>query len=638
MKNAAYMLPFLLAAALLAGSCGKREESPRPVPQQVDLQLRAVWRGAASRTELGPVGGGAPESEQEVRWSVGDRIAVWAFDAETGAVQLDRTLFTFATYNADYASADFRATAGEMPVGTYTYYAFYPAEAATGAAAGGTAFDLEIPAVQTGDYDPAADLMAATATGARLPAVGSSHPSAQEPPQLVFRHLTHLLRIEIPGGRNRLGREIKRLEITFPREVAGRVAFDAAHPETAALADGTRTVTLDFPDDRLLTESAPEAPRYAWVYIWPGALEGEIDFRAYDTAGVPSKKKTVAVSKSAAAQRITPVRLTVPASLFSDGDTNGVTYLELDPTVNFLGEELTSLTLSGQTFVKPFTTETTETLAVAPTAAGSFRFALCKPAAEVAGTELGVTYTSEHAALPGYKFALPASLTASEEYHLFRIGVPYLFFEDFVTTSGSDYHYDSKTTATSEDTHCQANSLGNANLPGWTGARWKTQANTSLSASAYNSSWGSSTHTAGRVDSPVLPITGTSVIAVAYDFGGKSDNNEGTCNFGISTSTDGPINGGKGGNATLPDTEIEGFAVGSNGSFTNFPTKKTATIPAAPVGTRLSWCCNKTSGQWLGSYAYIFLDNIKVSVGGKVQNDQLNYRSYFGADKTILAQ
>lgn len=632
MKNAAHILPFLLAAALLAASCDKREEALQPVQQQVDLQLRAVW-GGASRTELGPVGDGAAESAQEVRWSIGDRIAVWAFDAETGAVQLDRTLFTFATYNADYASADFRATAAEMPVGTYTYYAFYPAEAAAGAAAGGTAFDLEIPAVQTGAYDPAADLMVATATGARLPVIGSSYPSTSEPPQLAFRHLTHLLRIEIPGGRNGLGREIKRLEITFPREVAGRVAFDAAHPEAAALAGGTRTVTLDFPDDKLLTESTPETPRYAWVCIWPGALEGEIAFRAYDTAGVPSGAVTAAVSKEAAAQRITPVRLTVPPSPFS-----GITYIELDPTVNFLGEELTGLTLSGQTFFKPFTTETTETLTVAPTAAGSFRFAVCKPAAEIAGTELGVTYTSEHAALPGYRFALPASLAASADFHTFRIGVPYLFFEDFVTTSGSDYNYASKTTFSSEDSHCQANSLGNANLSGWTGARWKTQANTSLSASAYNSSWGSSTHTAGRVDSPVLPITGTSAIAVAYDFGGKSDNNEGTCNFGISTSTDGPINGGKGGNATLPETEIEGFAVGSNGSFTNFPTKKTASIPAAPVGTRLSWCCNKTSGQILGSYAYIFLDNIKVSVGSEVKNGQLDYRSCFGADKTILAQ
>lgn len=630
MKNAAYMLPFLLAAALLAGSCGKREESPRPVPQQVDLQLRAVWGGAASRTELGPVGGGAPESEQEVRWSVGDRIAVWAFDAETGAVQLDRTHFTFATYNADYASADFRATAAEMPAGTYTYYAFYPAEAATGAAAGGTAFDLEIPAVQTGDYDPAADLMAATATGARLPAVGSSHPSVQEPPQLAFRHLTHLLRIEIPGGRNRLGREIKRLEITFPREVAGRVAFDAAHPEAAALADGTRTVTLDFPDDRLLTESTPEAPRYAWVYIWPGDLEGEIAFRAYDTAGVPSEATTAAVSKSAAAQRITPVRLTVPPSPFS-----GITYIELDPTVNFLGEELTSLTLSGQTFFKPFTTETTETLAVAPTAAGSFRFALCKPAAEVAGTELGVTYESEHAALPGYRFVLPASLAASADFHTFRIGVPYLFFEDFSGAGNGNHNYSQRTAASSRED--QANSLESVNLPGWTGARWETQAN-ALSASAYTSRWGSSTHTAGRVDSPVLPITGTTAIAVSYDFGGKSDNNEGTCNFGISASTDGPINGGRQGNATLPETEIEGFAVGSNGSFTNFPTPRTPSIPAAPVGTRLSWCCNKTSGSLGGSFTYIFLDNIKVSVGGKVQNDQLNYRSYFGADKTILAQ
>lgn len=633
MKNAAHILPFLLAAALLAASCDKREEALQPVQHQVDLQLRAVW-GGASRTELGPVGDGAAESAQEVRWSIGDRIAVWAFDAETDAVQLDRTLFTFAAYNADYASADFRATAAEMPVGTYTYYAFYPAEAAAGAAAGGTAFDLEIPAVQTGAYDPAADLMVATATGARLPVIGSSYPSTSEPPQLAFRHLTHLLRIEIPGGRNGLGREIKRLEITFPREVAGRVAFDAAHPEAAALAGGTRTVTLDFPDDKLLTESTPEAPRYAWVCIWPGVLEGEIAFRAYDTAGVPSGAVTAAVSKEAAAQRITPVRLTVPPSPFS-----GITYIELDPTVNFLGEELTSLTLSGQTFFKPFTTETTETLTVAPTAAGSFRFAVCKPAAEIAGTELGVTYTSEHAALPGYRFALPASLAASEDFHTFRIGVPYLFFEDFESVTDGEHYY-------SDIFNQSGNTMDHVGLAGWTGARWQTTANTSLAVSAYIGStfWGTSTNVRfGRVDSAPLPIRfPQTTISVSYDISGQTEasNAENSCYFGT-TTTSGVIDGTEQRTLSLPDTQIANFVINNNGSATHITEHKThPAISDCSPATRLTWCCNATNinGTVTSKSFHIFLDNIKVSVGSEVKNGQLNYRNYFGADKAILAQ
>lgn len=610
MKNAAYMLPFLLAAALLAGSCGKREESPRPVPQQVDLQLRAVWGGAASRTELGPVGGGAPESEQEVRWSVGDRIAVWAFDAETGAVQLDRTLFTFATYNADYASADFRATAGEMPVGTYTYYAFYPAEAATGAAAGGTAFDLKIPAVQTGDYDPAADLMAATATGARLPAVGSSHPSAQEPPQLAFRHLTHLLRIEIPGGRNRLGREIKRLEITFPREVAGRVAFDAAHPEAAALADGTRTVTLDFPDDRLLTESTPEAPRYAWVYIWPGDLEGEIAFRAYDTAGVPSEATTAAVSKSAAAQRITPVRLTVPPSPFS-----GITYIELDPAVNFLGEELTSLTLSGHTFVKPFTTETTETLAVAPTAAGSFRFAVCKPAAEVAGTELGVTYESEHALLENRALALPGTLTPAGDYCTVPFTVPYLFEENFDQASGA-----SRDGNNDKDMLDQHNVLG-----GWSAARYSISAGKAIRISAYLAS---SLYTdpdhgdnhRGRLDTPFLPLKKAAKITVSYRVAGTRDKalvgNRYTYakyQLGLDTQS-GAIAGTNVALARVAFEESSRSAFTYDGSYTNIPDSRSIDIPDCTNEHRVAWRSSFETDGGSGRTVYVYLDDIRISI------------------------
>lgn len=585
-----------------------------------------MW-GGASRTELGPVGDGAAESAQEVRWSIGDRIAVWAFDAETGAVQLDRTLFTFAAYNADYTSADFRATAAEMPVGTYTYYAFYPAEAAAGAAAGGTAFDLEIPAVQTGAYDPAADLMVATATGARLPVIGSSYPSTQEPPQLAFRHLTHLLRIEIPGGRNGLGREIKRLEITFPREVAGRVAFDAAHPEAAALAGGTRTVTLDFPDDKLLTESTPEAPRYAWVCIWPGALEGEIAFRAYDTAGVPSGAVTAAVSKEAAAQRITPVRLTVPPSPFS-----GITYIELDPTVNFLGEELTGLTLSGQTFFKPFTTETTETLTVAPTAAGSFRFAVCKPAAEIAGTELGVTYTSEHAALPGYRFALPASLAASADFHTFRIGVPYLFFEDFSGVNGQENDVE----AGGFSTASQNESKGLAFMglsDEWHGQRIGSENGNAVKISAVHGTrkW------RGRVTAPRLQsLSNPTRIAVAFDYSGyQKKSNTCNCQFGYSNDENNTAYKYDDGLTQSVST----FTPPTNGGYASITQHLETTIEQATANCRLSWLIDYGSGSVIDHETYyLFLDNIKVSVGSEVKNGQLDYRSCFGADKTILAQ
>lgn len=607
MKNAAHILPFLLAAALLAASCDKREEALQPVQQQVDLQLRAVW-GGASRTELGPVGDGAAESAQEVRWSIGDRIAVWAFDAETDAVQLDRTLFTFAAYNADYASADFRATAAEMPVGTYTYYAFYPAEAATGAA-GGTAFDLEIPAVQTGAYDPAADLMVATATGARLPVIGSSYPSTSEPPQLAFRHLTHLLRIEIPGGRNGLGREIKRLEITFPREVAGRVAFDAAHPEAAALAGGTRTVTLDFPDDKLLTESTPETPRYAWVCIWPGALEGEIAFRAYDTAGVPSGAVTAAVSKEAAAQRITPVRLTVPPSPFS-----GITYIELDPTVNFLGEELTGLTLSGQTFFKPFTTETTETLTVAPTAAGSFRFAVCKPAAEIAGTELGVTYESEHALLENRALALPGTLTPAGDYCTVPFTVPYLFEENFDQASGA-----SREGNNDKDLLDQYNVLG-----GWSAARYSISAGKAIRISAYlaSSLYADPDHGdnhRGRLDTPFLPLKKAAKITVSYRVAGTREKaliggyTYAKYQLGLDTQS-GAIAGTNVALARVAFEESSRSAFTYDGSYTNIPDSRSIDIPDCTNEHRVAWRSSFETDNGTRKTVYVYLDDIRISI------------------------
>lgn len=631
MKNAAYVIALSLLG-IAFGSCDKREEE-RPTPQRVELSLRAV-QGTATRTELGAVGDGSSASEQEIRWSVGDRIAVWAFDA-SGSVRLDRTVFMLATYNATYASADFRATADELERGTYTYYGFYPADAITGAQAGSTAFTFEIPAVQTGDYDPTTDVMAAAATGCRLPSVGEAYTSDEEPPQLGFSHLTHLLRIEIPSGRNQLGREIKRLEITFPRAVAGSVSFDAANPDAATLENGTQCITLDFPDDRLLTESSDGAPRYAWVCIWPGALEGEITFRAYDTAGVPSEAITATgVSTAAAAQRITPIRLTVPPSPYSE-----ITYIELDPTENFLGEELTSLTLSGQTFFKPFTTETAETMTVTPASDGSFRFAVCKAAAEIAGTEIGVTYTSEHAALTGYRFVLPASLTASETYHTYRIGVPYLFFEDFSGVTADEYNY---STISAQS----GNTMDHVGLTGWTGARWQTTANTSLSVSAYIGSTflGSSTNVRfGRVDSSPLPITlSQTTISVSYDISGKTsaNNAENSCYFGT-TITQGVINGTDARTLSLPDTQIDNFVINNNGSATQITEHKThLAISNCSPATRLTWCCNATNinGTVTNKYFYIFLDNIKVSIGSEVRNSSLTYRNYFDTEQTILIQ
>lgn len=77
--------------------------------------------------------------------------------------------------------------------------------------------------------------------------------------------------------------------------------------------------------------------------------------------------------------------------------------------------------------------------------------------------------------------------------------MPYLYFEDFANVSGNDSHADDKGDS--------AYGMDAAGLPGWTGSRWKTAANTSLEVRTYIGSStiiGRQDNRYGRVDSPPL--------------------------------------------------------------------------------------------------------------------------------------
>ena len=129
-------LTLLLAAPILAIGCSRMpdsEGSPQSRPISMEITARTDI-GIESRTALGDDG-------ISVRWSTGDRIALWALDTE-GSALFEAQPFELRHYNATYDEARFTGTVNSMAEGRYTYCAVSPQPATHD----GTRVTYEIPA------------------------------------------------------------------------------------------------------------------------------------------------------------------------------------------------------------------------------------------------------------------------------------------------------------------------------------------------------------------------------------------------------------------------------------------------------------------------------------------------------------
>lgn len=616
----------LLSVALLT-ACNEGFDYTEHLPAEPttgEVVIRAS-QPFLSRTEMGEVGNGSVGSAQTIRWSDGDRILVWAEHAASGNYAIDGVPFTLATYNAEYTSADFMATVGEMAEATYHYTALYPLPATQN----GTTVSYTIPSAQSGAYDPTLDVMTATTTGNALSPSDGFHTDVEwKQPTLAFNHLFHLIRIRIPEGKNNLGLPIKRLEITFPQEVVGTVSFDALDPvNTQSWSNLSNKITVELSDDQLIDAGKG----YVWLHIKPTEINGAVTFCAYDDAGVKSYDLTTTIQRTMAAQRITPIALTIP------GPHIPIVYLDLREQANHLGEAWQKITLSGLTFGDGTPNGTTNTVTI--NATDEDYVVAVYPTLNSNGTAnmssvqskpLTVTYESQNALLQNKTLTTPASLQPTTEYttplNVTPFTVPYLFEEDFSGVGAKDYL--PSTTGSRGDDGISMDDVG---LTGWTGAAWQTTANTSLTVSAYigSSFAGSATQcTNGRVDTVQLPLKSDGVtITVTYKVSGKTSASaaKNSCFFGV-TTTAGALNATTTYKSPVcPDRLIESYVINNNGSATNISVAKTNTITACSSATRLTWCCNPTEvgTSWVnyvtGKFFYVYVDDIKVSIGNQIK-------------------
>ncbi|MBR4052967.1 MAG: fimbrillin family protein [Alistipes sp.] len=582
--------------------------SPDEEPLYREVAIRAS-QAATTRTLLGE-GDGTVGSAQEIRWEVGDRLALWAQAEGASTFAFERVGFQLTTFNEVYSSADFLATIPSMAAGTYTYYGVYP-EPATGA---GTTVSYTLPTTQSGSYDPSLDVMSARATGNALaPYVKGETMVPWSQPELQFEHLTHLVRIRIPEGKNYLGLRIKRLEITFPQEVVGTLSFDVTDPEnTAVWSNLSNKVVIELDENHLIDAG----DGYLWLHLMPTELNGTISFVAYNEAGVQAAEITTSIQKSLQAQHVTPIALTIPESPFAP-----LTYVNLREVASNLGEDWQTMTFSGYTFVDTATNSTTNSLQLAPLSSKNYYVVICAEPSSMGGVTLPLRYESEHCLFDD-PIQLPQAVADNTVIRVDKT-VPYLLEEDFSRISSS--FEDGSNYSGSDATERDAISLASYGLNDWYGARVGGAAGQNIRiASRIETGMFITNKNTGRVDTPVLsklkPNANAS-IKVDYDYAGDRYEAVGSGGFPVySAGTTTSV-------VTAGDDEIPSVFVGSvelaidgpnaNGTYYGVtPHHNTFTATGCANTTRVSWyITNNRSGSFAGNGMYwMYIDNVKVQI------------------------
>ncbi len=540
-----------------------------------------------------------------VFWSEYDTLSVYW--RTSGSANTLNTGQRFHCYRYTPSVSTFATEMEAMGAGSYDYYAAFPKPASIS----GTQVSYDLPAVQDGTYKMRSsqgsyagnlDFMIAE------PLIGYPELSEDYTMSMNFIHQCHVMRIQVPIGRNLWGHPIRKLRVEFPSPVVGRMTMDLTDPTaTPSLSDGGSTVTAELLQS--FDESVEDDPdgQYVWIFLCPGTISGPVRFTACDEDGNQLASVSQQIDRTFEAGRITPVNLTIPETLSS-------TCITFSIIGNNLGENPNSFTVkapenalfSNGLNTQEFTIndDNRYTLSFYNQTNGINHYELIREEG------LTLTYDSENAIVS--ELVHPDSF-AEEDTISVGLTVPYLFFEDFANVI-DDSH-------ASEDDGSTAEEMDEAGLPGWTGSRWVTHANTSLELCTSTLHFlVSISSDFSRVDSP--PLSGIKpdkapMLQLLFDCGGSSASSNGTpvCTLGTSTKS-GAIAGGSG-SSNPPETSIDTFEPTMGGSATVMTEQnREITLNGCTSETRLTWFLDFTnaSNSMSTQNFYLYLDNIRVSI------------------------
>lgn len=526
-----------------------------------------------------------------VNWVVGDRLSLWATNAD-GEYVVQNAPFQLRHFSSTYTKAFFSGNIAPLAEGEYTYMLCSPQPASVN----GTEVTYSLPAVQSGHYDGRYDVMVAT------PVTTDAITSHQQVElNTTMHHQMHALKITIPEGRNLFGKPFSRLEIEFPTPVVGDMTFDVSNPDAEP--------TYSNLSNKIMIESAEplDAGDSIWVFVLPGMVEGDVNYMVR-TSNQKSEIGSYAVSRDMKRGRVTPISMAIP-EIFK------YTSLNFSLGVNNLGEDFNSFTIydinGGQlcSFARNdqnlYTIGYEGDIDLSQYNNANLRIAFDTPNANVEST-----------------VNMGSLLKFADNYIVFSM--PYLFEENFSTIPSFSDGHDDPATGWKSDTYNSANLLDTYTsvLAGWSGGRIGGSAGCSLriccrlegglSATAYYK---------GRVDTaPMTKLkSGANVkLEVSFDYGaarkeyGTGSGANTTLSFGHTTSS----------GVIEPSSDITNLAItneavdDTSGSYTNMPLSRTVILNGCTNATRLSWQSSTTRASVLagnGNY-WIYLDNIKVKI------------------------
>ncbi len=600
---------------------------------------------------------------QSIVWSVDDKVALWAAPTTTP------TTYTFANkvfdawfVDVDTSQAYFTATLDNpMAEGTYKYYAAYP----TPTNVSGTTCTFTLPSMQDGKMDGGAHIMVAQGEGPALAKLYDPEPKtntdgvAPAPDYVIkdglvleMRHLIHALRFYVPEGKWGFGGEtVERIVFTMPANVAGTVTTDVSS-ETDGLtltSGGTNTISLNLKEP-ISYSSADDNGNivydYAVASILPDTYNGDMTVKVYSQT--KAAQQTIAISNRAMnAGHITPVGLDC-------SETVDLYYLRFVYAGNNLGEDVTevrvkytdengasqTLTIPGSQFIKDgyYDVDLTDW---APINFSALRSALKNQV-------ITVEYESENA-IVSEQVTLPdvTQIGVSSV----NLVVPYLFFEDFETATGSSTYYDGDGVFSTQNSRNSATDLSSGSYTwpsylnttsNWTGARcglgYNANGNNAIRVNARaENAVGFACNYNGRVDSPNmmnLKADATNVkLRISFDYSfGRQQSAESTIvtnrtpqqhYFAMGThTTQGAIDGKSSSIAASSwsytinaNIAYDVNTVDMSGSFTTVDKSLSYVIGGCQQSTRFVWepyVKNKSND---GYYNYwLYLDNIKVQI------------------------
>lgn len=575
---------------LLLGACSRSafdDKGDSPAAQTIEASI-GISLGDETRTWLGDDG-------MTTRWSVGDKIALWARNA-AGEYCVEAAPFSLRHFSADYSTALFTGRITAMEQGDYDYFMAYPVPSAVE----GTKASYDIPAVQSGKYDGQCDVMISSATrGEALSADLTANVSA------AMHHMMHAIKITIPEGRNLFGQRFTRLEMTFPYPVTGRVTYDVSRPDEAP--------TVSEQSNTLVIENAEgfDAGDTLWAFVLPSAapVEGEI---GYMVSNERSYSESVAYDVRLDTQpgHVTPIKMTVPTRF-------KYTAIEFRVGENHLGENYNTLTVydASGTVVATFPYD----------ASGVYKKEYFGDFdhPEWNGTDFTLSFDSEHAIVNA---KVNVGTIEPYTYHRFDTAVPYLFEENFDSIAEfSDGHDNYATGGLNSDRYTSSKMLDEYGLNGWSGSRiglggtggksiricCRTQCTLLNAKYRYH----------GRLDSPRFTALKEGVavdLEVTLNYAGGYVGNSSIspiAAYGYDTSSAGAINSKESDTGWYISGATQFPSLSLDGSFDAVPYTLTYTITGGSNIHRLSWevgsvgYANTTNGNY-----WLYLDNIRVQI------------------------